>query len=232
MARRARIDDPATGGLLTSSGTTTTEGTPRRRGRPPRTAEQRAAQRVRLIEGAIEAIRAGGPDQSLEDIAASIGVSKPVLYDEFGGRLGLADAIAVVLAERLQRTVIDRLTASGSLAVSDIIRTIVDALVRLVEKEPQIYAFIVRTLRSDERRLLDNALVQVLHERTAPLVAAAAPGVSPDALSLLTDGVYGFVFAAIESWQTTKRPSRDRMVRLVSAAITEGLKGAVDDSGR
>jgi AcrR family transcriptional regulator len=198
--------------------------TPARRGRPPRTIAQRAAQRAALVEGAIQAIRTGGPEQSLEDMAAAIGVSKPVLYDEFGGRHGLADALAVVLAERVEQTVVARLTGVGSFDVGRAIHAVVDALVDLIEDEPQLYTFLVRSVRTSDRGFLDNALVRVIHERTSVLLGGITQGIDEDELALLVDGVYGFVFASVESWQATQRPSRERMVGIVASMIELGLR--------
>lgn len=202
--------------------------TPRRRGRPPRTAAQRAEQRARLVDGAIEAIRAGGPDQSIDDLAAAIGVSKPVLYDEFGGRLGLADAIAVLLAGQVERAVLGALGASA-VDVDAVLHAIVDTLVSLIEADPEPTAFITRTLRTEERRFLDNALVRVLHERAAVLVGSLVPDVPDETVQLLTDGVYGFVWAMVESWQENRTTSRDQLVALLSSVIRGGLRAAADE---
>jgi AcrR family transcriptional regulator len=198
----------------------------RRRGRPPHTEKQKATKRARIVDGVIEAIRTGGPDLSLEEMAAAAGVSKPVLYDEFGGKLGLADAIAVVLADQVQATVVQHLLTAGTFDISHAVRAVVDALITLIDDEPQLYAFIVRSIRSSDRGFLDNALVRVIHERASMLVNVVAPGVEPDALRVLTDGVFGFVFAAVESWMTTRLPARDELVDTLALVIREGLRAA------
>jgi AcrR family transcriptional regulator len=77
----------------------------KRRGRPPRSEVERAAQRTRLIEAAMDAVRAGGGDISVADIADSAEVSKPVLYAEFGDKNGIADAISVVLADIVEQRI-------------------------------------------------------------------------------------------------------------------------------
>ena len=45
----------------------------------------------------MEALRTHGRDASLVEMASVAGVSKPVLYDEFGDKQGVADAIADVV---------------------------------------------------------------------------------------------------------------------------------------
>jgi AcrR family transcriptional regulator len=181
------------------------------------------------VDGAIDALRTGGADQSLEDIATTVGVSKPVLYDEFGGRLGLADAVAVVLAAQVEQTVLDAVTSAGSFSVGSAIHAVVEALVDLIEHEPELYTFLVRSVRTSDRGFLDNALVRVIHERTSALLGGITKGIDEDELALLVDGVYGFVFASVESWQLTQRPSRDRMVALIASMIELGLRALSDE---
>jgi AcrR family transcriptional regulator len=195
-----------------------------RRGRPPRSAEERAARRTALLERVIAAIRQAGPEISLDEIAASAGVSKPVLYGEFGSRVGLADALSLQRADRVQASVLQRLSEADQPGVDTIVDAIVDATIALVEEENEVYRFILRTMQADSRGLLDNPLVRVLHERIAPFVNAVAPQVTPAELGILTDGVYGFMFAAIESWHHDKRLSREAMVAMTAGVIAEGLR--------
>ena len=205
--------------------TSPTDG-PRPRGRPRRTEAERDEQRTRLVEAAIEAIRRRGPDQPLEELATAAGVSKPVLYDAFGGRSGLADAIALVLAGQVERSVVERVGPGVDL--DDILHAIVAVLVELIDEDHHVYAFVVRTLRADERRFLDNALVRVLHDRATELVHTFAPGVGDVDLHLLVDGVYGFVWAMVESWQENRVTDRDHLVELLSTVIRAGLRAASD----
>lgn len=196
----------------------------RRRGRPPRTEAQRAEQRRRLTLAAMDAIRAGGPDLSIDDLAAAAGVSKPVLYDEFGGKLGIADAIAVVLAEQVEREVVGVVLGAGELDVDVAVRAIVEGLVTLIDGEPALYAFLVRSIRSSDRGFLDNALVRVVHERAAVLVGAIAPGVSAAQVEVLTDGVFGFLFGAVESWQASRRLDKETLIETLAVVIGEGFR--------
>lgn len=204
---------------------TATRKTLPRRGRPRRTPAQRAAQRADLIDRAIGAIRAAGPDVSMDELADRMGVSKPVVYDEFGGRVGLADAIAVASWQRLEHDLLQSLTTASHVDIGLIVRGSIDGLVRFIETEPQLYSFFVRAVRTDGRGLLDNGLVRVLRERLGFVISSFGARVDPDELAVLADGVYGFLFAAIESWQSTGRPSRDVIVDRLSEVIKLGLQG-------
>src|SRR5687768_17898518 len=63
-------------------------------GRPEPTSEERQARRDALMDAAVEAIREHGPNASMEDLAKSAGVTKPILYRHFGHRDGLTAALA------------------------------------------------------------------------------------------------------------------------------------------
>ncbi|UDY37372.1 TetR/AcrR family transcriptional regulator [Dermatobacter hominis] len=206
-----------------------------RRGRPRLTDEERAGRRRDLTVAAIDAIRAHGADQSLDELAGHLGVSKPVLYDVFGSRAGLADAVAVELADRMQPLLLRRIgpprpDGSYPVTVDRIIEVVVESLLGLVEQEDQLYLFVAGSIGGERHGLLDNALVQVVHERIRPVIEVAAPTLSADEHTVLTDGIYGLVLATLESWQTTGAPSRDVVVRMLSTVIREGLHAIAEQS--
>ena len=76
-------------------------------GRPSRTDSERSLQRQRLLDDAMAAIRLHGSSVSVENIAAHAGVSKPVIYAEFGDKAGIADALALERAQQMER-IVDR----------------------------------------------------------------------------------------------------------------------------
>jgi AcrR family transcriptional regulator len=139
-------------------------------GRPPRTDDERAERRTRLVEAAMEAVRRFGPEASIEQMADMAQVSKPVLYAEFGDKTGLVDAMAVVLAGRVEDTVVARVTLERNFSPDRIIGAIIDALINLIDGEPELYACIVRSLRMGDRGLLDNALVRVIHDKASVII--------------------------------------------------------------
>jgi len=193
----------------------------RRKGRPPRTAEQRAANRSSLVAGAIAAIRELGPELTLDELAAGAGVTKPVLYDEFGGRIGVADAIAEQLTLELERTVARQL-GNPRVGVDQLIHAITDAFITLIDDDNDLYEFVVRAYMSDGRPLLSNPIVRLLHERVEPLVSVRSD-VGAEELRILTDGLYGFVLAAIQSWKAERTLSREAMVAMISNIVREAL---------
>ena len=200
------------------------------RGRPPRTQQQRAEQRARLIDGAMEAIRRFGPDASLVEIASVAGVSKPVLYSEFGDKQGVADAIAVTLAERLEAQMLDQLAYADAVDLGAVVTAVIGALIELIDGGPEVYGFLVRSLRNTDRGLLDNALVRVLHERSLFFAGLVTPNVNPEELKVVTDAGFGMVLGAVESWSVTKSLPKEALVARLSSAILAGLRDLVADS--
>lgn len=172
----------------------------------------------------MDAVRRHGPDASIDQMAGAAGVSKPVLYAEFGDKFGVVDAMAVQLAAGVESTVVARLAAERTFGPDAAIEAVVEALIDLVDAEPQLYQYIVRNLRTSDRGLLDNALVRVIHDRAALIIGHLAAELRPEELRLLTDGVFGFVFAVIESWMATREFDKPRLVATITAVIQASLK--------
>ena len=99
-------------------------------------------------------------------MAAAAGVSKPVLYAEFGDKVGIGEAIAVELGERGERVVIEEIEPGGrSRASARAISVAINRFIDIVIDEPEIYAFILRSIRTSDKGLLDNALIRTLEGR-------------------------------------------------------------------
>ena len=171
----------------------------------------------------MDAVRRFGPEVSIDVMADAAEVSKPVLYSEFGDKTGLVDAMAVVLAGRVEQEVTERVLAAGTLDARSIIAAIVESVIDLIDHEPNIYAYIVRSFRMRDRGLLDNALVRVIHDRSALILGAMVNELGPDELDILVDGVFSFVFGVIESWVAKRQPPKDQLVAMMNAAIGAAL---------
>ena len=170
-----------------------------------------------------------GADISIDHLAVTAGVSKPVLYDEFGGKVGIADAIALVLAEDLELSVLEEIPTAGGFDVDATIGSVIDSLIGIIVREPELYAFIVRSIRVSDRGFLDNALVRVVRDRATMIIGLVAPDAPASRVAVLTDGLFGFVFAAVESWQETREPDREELVRALSTIIRRGVQAVAED---
>lgn len=178
----------------------------------------------------MDSIRDRGAEVSLDDIAVDSGISKPVIYGHFGDRLGLADAIAVVVADGVTETTVReverRAEVGGEVDFESAVGAIVTSLVDVVEREPAIYGFLVRTIRSGERGFFDNALVDVIRERGGRLVEFANPGIDHAVRKLVVDGAFGFLLFSIESWKATRTPDRGELVETLTNAVVAGFNSA------
>lgn len=161
----------------------------------------------------------------MDDLARAAGVSKPVLYSAFGDKRGVADAIAVALAHRLERQAATEL-AGQPLGIPSVVRAAIGSLVDIIDSEPELYQFIVRSIRSGDRGLLDNALVQVIQDRMAVLMGLLLPGLDLVRLRALSDGLFGFGFAAVESWTSHRELSREELIEALSVVVQGGIEAA------
>lgn len=173
----------------------------------------------------MDAVRRHGPDASMDDLARAAGVSKPVLYSTFGDKRGVADAIAVTLAHRLERQAAAEL-AGQPMEIPSVVRAAIGALIDIIDTEPELYQFIVRAIRSGDRGLLDNALVQVIQERMAVLMGLLLPGLDVVRLRALSDGLFGFGFAAVESWTSHRELTKEELIEALSTVVQAGIEAA------
>ena len=180
-------------------------------------------QRQTLLDDAIAAIRLHGSSVSVENIAAQAGVSKPVIYAEFGDKAGIADALAVARAQHMERTLIARLAQSEPLDTSMAVQLGASAVIGLLVDEPEVYGFIVRSMRDSDRGVLDNPLVRTLHDRVGMLISLLAPDADKAMVSVVTDGMFGFIFAMVESWQVAREPSQEEVVRMIVTLVQQGF---------
>lgn len=192
-------------------------------GRPPRSPEARAAQRTRLLDACMAAIRRAGPEVSVDEMAIEAEVSKPVLYAEFGDKYGIGEAIAVELTQRSERILMESLSATGTLEMATALRLGVNGFIDIVSNEPEIYRFIVRSIRSNDRGLLDNSLVRALQARFELVAGVLAPDADPDLLRVIAHGTFGFMVASVESWLLSQKPPRDDLVESLVTVLANGF---------
>lgn len=177
-------------------------------GRDTRWVQHRAQRRRELVEAALRAIRRHGPSVGMDDISAEAGTSKTVIYRHFGDRTGLYAAVA----EAVDRRILDKLSdATADWDTEDplaLVGPMVDAYLVLVEKDPEIYRFVVT------RPLVDGpvehdpvvGLTDQIGAQVARVLAAHLERHHRDASCASTwgHGLVGFVRAAADHWMSTE----------------------------
>lgn len=148
---------------------------------------QRDARRAGLIDAAIAAIRANGPDVAMEDIAVEAGVTKPILYRHFQDKAGLYMAISERATQLMRSVLLPGL--SGQAEPRELLRTAIDTYLSFIEAEPELYRFVVR------RSFADRPVAQDPVTTNNQLIAAALTGIFGDQLRSL-----GMDSGGAETW--------------------------------
>jgi AcrR family transcriptional regulator len=204
---------------LTSTGVNGPTGAtrdPASSGRRARWAAHREQRRRQFIDAAIQAVLTYGPDVDMDRVAATAGVSKPVLYRYFADRSQLWLAVGEHLAAAVVAAVSPAIEQVRE--ERDLIEVTVDAYLRVIESQPQLYRFVMRQsglpgihqLVVGTTRQVATGLARVIGDRLRALGLDAGPA-EPWAY-----GLVGFVQAVGDWWITHGQPMR-------RAALTEYL---------
>ena len=187
-------------------------------GRTTRWNEHRQTRRRELVEATLRAIRLHGAGVGMDDVAAVAGTSKTVIYRHFSDRAGLYQAVA----EHVDRTILRDLAqavgdesalVTGSTPAGDprvdpraVIGAAIDSYLRLVERDPEVYRFIVAAPLLERSAAgvagSTEAMSDHVAERIARLIGAAlsARGGEAEAAQVWGPAVVGMVRAAADRW--------------------------------
>jgi AcrR family transcriptional regulator len=190
---------------------------------------RRQKRRLELLDAALVAIRREGPTVSMEVIAAEAGVTKPIVYKHFGDRSGLAAAIGeqfgTELVEALQRA-LDR----TDLEPEALLRATIDTYLEFIEREPQLYRFMVSTVAPTDGGIGQAALVLAVGQRVAVVLGEQlrATGRDSGPAEAWAFGIVGMVHHAGDWWLDRRTLTRDRLADYLSSLLWHGLAWAGD----
>ena len=114
---------------------------------------------------------------------------------------------------------------AGGLEMRRALTVAINRFIDIVIDEPEIYAFILRSIRTSDKGLLDNALIRTLEGRFQQLAKVLAPDADPDLVHVVAAGTFGFILASVESWRDTRLPEREVLVEHLAAILVPGLRG-------
>ena len=109
----------------------------------PSLTERRQLRRRELLDAAIDVIRREGADVTMEEMATAGGISKPILYRHFVDRDGLVAAITETALVELGAILDGKIAEASADRPPHSIRATIDAFFEYIEREPQLYRFIV-----------------------------------------------------------------------------------------
>ena len=186
----------------------------------------RAVRRKQLLAAAQDVFVAQGyHDTSMEDIADHAGVSKPVLYQHFPGKLELYLALLDTQAEALGAAVHDALARTDD--NRERIHGVLSAYFQFVDRDDEDGAFrlIFETDLGNEPAVRER--VEAVTGKTIAAVAntvASDTGLSREQAELLSTALTGAAQVAARWWLANDRPvSQADAVRLLESLLWRGI---------
>jgi len=186
---------------------------------------QRAERTTVLLDAAIAGIRKHGPSASMDMLASEAGITKPILYRYFGDRAGLVNAIAERFAQSLQG---DLATALGQATVDprQILQDTIEAFVAYVERDPELYRYLVRNSTTEGTVNLTSFLNQI-SANVALVIGEQLRQAGRDSggAEAIASGVVAFVYSAGDWWVVRRTMSRDQLVTYLTDFLWTGFQG-------
>jgi AcrR family transcriptional regulator len=180
--------------------------------------------RAQLIDvGRAAFARFGYEATSMEKIAESANVSKPILYEHFGGKEGLYAVVVDREMDYVVRRVVEAI-ATGS--PRERVEQASLAFLTYVRDEPDGFAVLSQDspLTSSRGRL--SSLLNDLAERVGDVFASSfkAAGYDPKAAPIYAHALVGMVTFVGKWWTDVRKPSVEDVAKHMGALAWMGLR--------
>lgn len=188
---------------------------------------ERAQRRLELLDAADRVISVAGPQASMRAIAAAAGVTKPILYRYFGDKGGLYQA----LADRYLGPLIGgvRQALAGTTLPQERVRATVDAYLRFIEAQPQVYRFLVHRafFEQPEAHTAVSAAIYRLGSEVGATLRDVLGLEGPPAIAAeaLGHGIVGMVHVTGDWWLENRSLTREELVDHLTTMLSGGLDG-------
>ena len=161
----------------------------------------------------------------MDVIAAEAGVTKPIVYRHFGDRVGLASALAEQFGAALVAQLDEAL--AQDLPPEQLLRATIDAYLAFVERDPQLYSFLVGRLGDHVGTDVTNGLVSQVGKRVALVLGEQLRnlGIDSGPSEPWAFGIVGMVHLAGDWWLERHTMTRARLVDDITALLWHGLGG-------
>ena len=192
-----------------------------RRGRTRMTSAQRREQLIGVARSLFA--ERGYEGTSVEEIAASAGVSKPVVYEHFGGKEGLYAVVVDREATRLDHDIRKALTMPN-VSYRDVLELGTLALLDYIEECPEGF----RILSRDTGPGASGSYASILSDITASVEGLLmAPlerhGFEPRLASVFAQSLVGIVSMAGQIWVENQEFSKDDLAAQMVNLAWNGL---------
>ena len=192
-------------------------------GRSTRWEEHRQARRADLVTAAVAAIDRHGPAASVAQIAASAGVSKPVLYRYFADKDDLYRAVGHWGAAQVVERLLPIIASEDTLR--DQVRRAVQEYFVILDEHPQVFLLLVEHRSSDDpladgKEHLATAFAHLIGD------ALRAGGQDAGAAQPWAHALIGTGLAVGEWWLRARTMSRDAAADYLTAFVWNALRGS------
>ena len=186
----------------------------------------RQARRAELVEVTLAAIRRHGPSVGMDEVAATAGTSKTVLYRHFADKTQLYLAVCARVADTLLGQLHAVIRPDGEPRA--MLAAGIDVYLQLIESDPEVYRFVVRHPALD--RPVDGdpvaGLVQLIGDQVAAVLDAPLRRAGLDSAVALPwgHGLIGLVRAAADPWLDGRAAlSRAELTQHLTDLVWAGL---------
>jgi AcrR family transcriptional regulator len=183
-----------------------------------------AARRTQLIEvGRAVFAQRGYDGASVEEIAERAGISKPIVYEHFGGKEGLY----AVIVDREMDYVVTRISdsiAAGS--PRERVERAAIAFLTYVKDHPEGFAVLSRDTPGTGARGGMSSLLNDVAERVGKVFTAALKqaGYDPKMAPVYAHALIGMVAFVGQWWTETRKPPVEQVASHLAALAWMGLR--------
>ena len=192
----------------------------------------RAVRRQELLAALPRVVERLGPGASMEELAGEVGITKPVLYKQFGSRAGLCEALGAVYLDDFHREVTNAL--QGVRDAREFVHTLLTRYFEFVEHHRSFLAFLVadadpyalarQSQASPVRRAFSSGLALVLEGALRAQGLNTSPAQSwALSLQLMIEGT---AFTWLRDGEVTREEAVEHLYEL----IWNGVGGVFDHS--
>jgi AcrR family transcriptional regulator len=186
------------------------------------TAAERREQLIDVARGLFAA--RGVEGTSVEEIASTAEVSKPVVYEHFGGKEGL---YAVVVDREVQQLLIMMRTALTAGGPRDLLTQAAFALLDYIEQHPDGFRILVRDSPVAQATGTFSSLISDVASQVEHLLAAEFKrrGLEPKNAPMYAQMLVGMIALTGQWWLDARKPKRAEVAAHVVNLAWNGLSG-------
>jgi len=193
------------------------------RPRPPRARMTGTERRLQLIDLARSLFAERGYDgTAVEEVAHRAGVSKPVVYEHFGGKEGLY----AVVVDREMTALLDRVTASlTDNRYRSRVEAVVLALLTYVEERTDGFRIMTRDSPPSSTAGTYSSLFNEAVGQVASILAGdfSRRGLDPDLAPLYSRALVGSVSMTAQWWLDAREPKKEVVAAHLVNLMWNGL---------